>query len=68
MGRLRVKELENEHGIADKNEVIKRAMKRGMSRKQAEDAIEKLRQDGHIYCPKFTRKKGKFKCKGFKVV
>lgn len=47
-----IREIEKEYGSAKKSEIIERAMEEGISEREAEKAIEKLRADGHIYDPK----------------
>jgi replicative DNA helicase Mcm len=46
-----IAEIEKEYGNAKKSEIIEMASEQGITAKQAEEALEKLKSDGHIYEP-----------------
>ncbi len=48
-----IRELEKEYGTAKKVEIIERAEERGISERNADELIDKLKRDGNIYEPKY---------------
>jgi DNA replicative helicase MCM subunit Mcm2 (Cdc46/Mcm family) len=47
-----IREIEEEYGSAMKQEIIERAREEGISEKDVEMAIKKLKDEGHIYEPR----------------
>ncbi len=48
-----IKELEDEYGTAKRSEILSLAEERGISKSTAQELIEKLRQQGDIFEPKY---------------
>ncbi len=48
-----IKELEDEYGTAKRSEILSMAEERGIPKSTAQDLIEKLRQQGDIFEPKY---------------
>jgi replicative DNA helicase Mcm len=50
-----IKELKEDHGNADVDDVINMSMSRGMTKERCLEAIAKLKSAGQIYEPHFKR-------------